>query len=137
MSAINVTVGQQLSPVDMRLTRSDLVRYAGASTDFNPIHFSDRFARSIGLDGVVAHGMLTMGAALRVVTDWLGDPGRVLSYGVRFTRPVSVPDTDDGVLISFTGTVTSITAEVATVALEARVDGSTVLGAAKVEVSVD
>ena len=69
-------VGSRLPPLTVRFTRADLVRYAGASTDFNPIHYSDRHARQVGLPGVVAHGMLTMGAGLRVITDWLRDPGR-------------------------------------------------------------
>ena len=78
--------GQDLPELRVRVTRSTVVRYSGASTDFNEIHFSERHAQAIGLPGVVAHGMWTMGAGLRVVTDWIGDPARVLSYTVRFTR---------------------------------------------------
>jgi acyl dehydratase len=79
-----------------RVTRADLVRYAGASGDFNPIHWSDRFATSVGLPGVIAHGMFTMALVGRAVTEWVGAPDTVVEYGVRFTRPVVVPDTDDG-----------------------------------------
>ena len=133
----STTVGDDLPPLVVRLTRPDVVRYSGASTDFNPIHFSDRHARAIGLDGVVAHGMWTMGTALRLVTDWCGDPARVLSYGVRFTRPVRVPDTDEGVEVRFSGRVTGIADGVATVAIEAVCGDDKVLGAAKAEVRVD
>ena len=73
-------VGDALPPLTVRFTRERLVRYAGASTDFNPIHYSDHFATQVGLPGVIAHGMLTMGAALRVVTDWVGDPAAVTAY---------------------------------------------------------
>ena len=113
------TVGQELPELRVRVTRSTVVRYSGASTDFNEIHFSDRHARAIGLPGVVAHGMWTMGAGLKVVTDWIGDPGRVLSYFVRFTRPVVVPDTDEGTEVRYTGTVTAVADGVATVSITA------------------
>ena len=76
MNGAEIEVGTALPPLTVRFTRADLVRYAGASTDFNPIHYSERFAAQVGLPGVVAHGMLTMGAALRVVTDWVGDPDK-------------------------------------------------------------
>ena len=131
---ITAEVGQVLPAVEVCLTRDRVVRYAGASTDFNPIHWSDRAAHALGLDGVVAHGMLTMGAALRVVTDWVGGPALGQSYFVRFTRPVLVPDTDEGVVVRFTGTVTAVADDVATVALDAIVDDVKVLGAAKAEV---
>ncbi len=91
MSAPPIEAGTTLPSLTVRLTRADLVRYAGASGDFNPIHWSDRAATALGLDGVLAHGMLTMGTALRVVTDWIGDPARVVSYATRFTKPVFVP----------------------------------------------
>ena len=86
------TVGDQLPAQDFPIGRADLVRYAGASGDFNPIHWNERFAKAVGLPDVIAHGMFTMAAAIRVVTDWAGDPGAVVEYGVRFTRPVVVPD---------------------------------------------
>src|SRR5437879_8104990 len=96
-AAADAVEGAQLPPLSVRISRTDLVRYAGASGDFNPIHWNDRVAESVGLPGVVAHGMLTMALGGRVVTDWLGDPGAVVSYQVRFTRPVPVPDVVDGV----------------------------------------
>jgi acyl dehydratase len=88
----HVTVGDVLPGRTFTLHRRDLVRYAGASGDFNPIHWSDRAARDAGLPDVIAHGMFTMGTAIRVVTAWCGDPGAVVEYGVRFTRPVPVTD---------------------------------------------
>ena len=131
------TVGQELPELRVQVTRSTVVRYSGASTDFNEIHFSDRHARAIGLPAVVAHGMWTMGAGLKVVTDWIGDPGRVLSYFVRFTRPVVVPDTDEGTEVRYTGTVTAVADGVATVSITATCGDEAVLGAAKAEVRVD
>ncbi len=86
--AVGTEVGRRTVAVD----RARLVRYAGASGDFNPIHWNERFAVAVGLPGVIAHGMWTMGAAVGVVSDWLGDPGAVVDYQVRFTRPVQVPD---------------------------------------------
>ena len=133
----DATVGQELPELRVRVTRSTVVRYSGASTDFNEIHFSDRHARAIGLPGVVAHGMWTMGAGLKVVTDWVADPARVLSYFVRFTRPVVVPDTDEGTEVVYTGTVTQVSDGVATVAITATCGDEAVLGAARVEVRVD
>ena len=79
--------------------------YAGASGDFNPIHWNERFAKAVGLPDVIAHGMLTMASAGRIVTDWVGDPGAVIEYGVRFTRPVVVPDDDRGAAVEITGVV--------------------------------
>src|SRR3954470_9047615 len=99
------TVGDKLPAQQFPVTRADLVRYAGASLDFNPIHWNERFAKQVGLPDVIAHGMLTMAIAGRVVTDWLGDPGRLVSYGVRFPRPVVVPDGDEGALVEITGKV--------------------------------
>ena len=88
----DLAVGQLVATRTLTLTRADLVHYAGASGDRNPIHWNERFATEVGLPGVIAHGMLTMGAAGAVVTDWLVDPGAVLGYGTRFSRPVPVPD---------------------------------------------
>lgn len=129
-------VGTELPPLEIVFTRADLVRYAGASGDFNPIHWSDRAARALGLDQVIAHGMLTMGRALRVVTDWVGDPGRVRAYSVRFTKPVAVPDTDEGATVLVTGRVTALADGIATVAIDAVCDGVKVLGSAVAEVRV-
>jgi acyl dehydratase len=101
----DVEVGAELAPRDFQLTRASLVRYAGASGDFNPIHWSERTAKAVGLPDVIAHGMLTMATAGRVVTDWAGDPGAVESYGVRFSRPVVVPDDDAGATVTVSATV--------------------------------
>jgi acyl dehydratase len=101
----DVEVGTELPPLSVALQRVNLVMYAGASGDFNPIHWNQRFAQAVGLPDVIAHGMLTMASAGRVVTDWVGDPGAVLSYGVRFTRPVVVPDDDRGARVEITAVV--------------------------------
>ena len=101
-------VGEALPERQYRLTRADLVRNAGASGDINPIHWSDRVARSAGLPGVIAHGMLTMALVGRLLTEWTGNPGAVVEYGVRFARPVVVPDNDTGVTVTVAGFVTEI-----------------------------
>jgi acyl dehydratase len=129
-------IGTQLPPLTVRFTRERLVRYAGASADFNPIHYSEHFARQAGLPGVIAHGMLTMGAALRVVTNWVGDPSRVISYSARFTRPVVVPDDADGVDVELGGSVSAIEGSLVTVSIEAISTGQKVLGAARAEVDL-
>ncbi|NJQ02970.1 MaoC family dehydratase [Streptomyces zingiberis] len=100
-----VETGTELPPRSFPVTRATLVRYAGASGDFNPIHWNERFAREVGLEDVIAHGMFTMAEAVRVVTDWAGDPGAVVEYGVRFTRPVVVPDDDKGAVIEVSAKV--------------------------------
>jgi acyl dehydratase len=130
-------VGSTLPPLTLTFTRAELVRYAGAAGDFNPIHYSDRFASQLGLPGVVAHGMLTMGAALRVVTDWVGNPGLVRSYFARFTRPVVVPDDDHGAAVTFTATVATIDDARVTFTIEAVCEGVKVLGAARAEVDLE
>jgi acyl dehydratase len=128
----------ELPPLTMQVTRASLVRYAGASGDFNPIHYSDRFATAIGLPGVVAHGMLTMAIAARVVTDWLPDPSQLLEYGVRFTKPVVVPDDDKGVMVTITGTVGEPNDDgTARVDITATVDGEKVLGQARALVRLE
>jgi acyl dehydratase len=101
----DVEVGAQIPERTSRVTRADLVRYAGASGDFNVIHWNERVAREVGLPDVIAHGMLTMASAIRVVTDWAGDPGAVVEYGVRFTRPVVVPNDGRGAVIQVTAKV--------------------------------
>jgi acyl dehydratase len=131
-----VEVGIKLPPLTVRFTRERLVRYAGASTDFNPIHYSEYFAAQAGMPGVIAHGMLTMGTALRVVTNWVGDPSRVTSYSARFTRPVVVPDDAEGVDVEFGGRVSAIDGSLVTVSIEAICDGQKVLGAARAEVDL-
>ncbi len=90
----DLAVGQEVGRREIGVDRSRLVRYAGASGDFNPIHWNERFATEVGLPGVIAHGMWTMGAAVGVVSDWVGDPGAVVDYQTRFARPVPVPDPD-------------------------------------------
>ncbi|MEV6381638.1 MaoC family dehydratase [Streptomyces sp. NPDC051773] len=95
----DVEVGTELPAQSFDVTRATLVRYAGASGDFNPIHWNEKFAKEVGLPDVIAHGMFTMAEAIRVVTDWTGDPGAVVEYGVRFTKPVVVPNDDEGATI--------------------------------------
>lgn len=92
-----------------RVTRADLIRYAGASGDFNPIHWSDRVATAVGLPGVIAHGMLTMALVGRAVTEWAGSPDAIVEYGVRFARPVVVPDDDEGTEIEVRAVVKGVT----------------------------
>ncbi len=132
---IGVEVGQGLPGFSRTFTRADLVRYAGASGDFNPIHWSNSAAAALGLPDVIAHGMLTMGTALRVVTDWAGDPSRVRSYSVRFTKPVVVPE-QGGTVVTFSGTVTKVEDGVATVSIQAVSDDVKVLGAVTAEVDL-
>lgn len=131
---MNVEVGTTIGELTVSLTRDSLVRYAGASTDFNPIHWSDRAAAALGLDGVIAHGMLTMGTALRVVTDWIGDPAAVRRYSARFTKPVVVPDDEVGVEVRCVGTVTAVGDGSATITVEVTCGGEKVLGAVTAEV---
>lgn len=100
-----VEVGTELPARSFPVTRATLVRYAGASGDFNPIHWNEKFAREVGLPDVIAHGMFTMAEAIRVVTDWAGDPAAVVEYGVRFTKPVVVPNDDEGALIEVSAKV--------------------------------
>jgi acyl dehydratase len=91
-----VEIGERLPARTFRVTRANLVRYAGASGDFNPIHWNDRFATRVGLPGVIAHGMYTMALAGQAVLGWAGDPAAVIEFSVRFTKPVVVPDDDEG-----------------------------------------
>lgn len=101
----DVEAGAELPPASYPVTRLSLVRYCGASGDFNVIHWNERIARSVGLPNVIAHGMFTMAQAARYVTDWSGDPGCLTEFGVRFSAPVVVPDDDEFVTIEVTGTV--------------------------------
>ena len=101
----NLEVGAELPERVFMITRADLIRYAGASGDFNPIHYSDRVAAAVGLPGVIAHGMLTMALGATAIIDWVGDEASVVEYGVRFSKPVVVPDDDEGTEVRFTGTV--------------------------------
>jgi acyl dehydratase len=126
------SAGDELTPADIGITRADLIRYAGASGDFNVIHWSERIATSVGLPGVIAHGMYTMALGGRYVAEWAGDAGAVLEYGVRFTNPVPVPDDDTGATVTFSGKVTATdeAARTATVTVTALCDGQKVLGKA-------
>jgi acyl dehydratase len=124
-------VGEQLPPLRVRVTRSDLIRYAGAALDFNPIHWNEKLAKEVGLPDVIAHGMLTMALGGRLVTDWLGDPGAIVEYGVRFTRPVVVPNDDEGALVELSGKVAERREDgTVRVDITARFEGKTVLGKA-------
>jgi acyl dehydratase len=128
----DVEVGTELPPQAYPLQRADLVRYAGASGDFNPIHWNERVATSVGLPNVIAHGMLTMAEAARLVTDWVGDPGAVEEYAVRFTRPVVVPDDGAGATLEVTGKVAEkLDDNRVRVDLAARSNGETVLARAR------
>lgn len=108
-----LTVGQDIGSRSIEVSRQDLVKYAGASGDFNPIHWNERFATSVGLPGVIAHGMFTMGAAVQLVSDWIGDPGAIVDYQTRFTKPVPVEDADDrpGAVIEVAGTIGALDEE--------------------------
>lgn len=135
MTHINIAgleVGQVIGSKEFLFTRDSLVRYAGASGDFNPIHYRDDFAQSVGLDGVLAHGMLTMGIAVQVVADWIGDAGKIVDYGVRFTKPVFV-DAKDGAVVVITGKVGNIDAETNQVRIDLSVvfNETSVLGKAQ------
>ena len=131
-------IGDLLVEDSVELSRDSLVRYAGASGDFNPIHYRDDVAKSVGLEGVLAHGMLTMGVAVAPVTAWLGDRGFVSSYQVRFTKPVYVP-AESSVAVSASVSLAKVdepTEGSATLALSVTTqDGTTVLGKAFVVVS--
>ena len=127
-----IEVGTELPAREFVLQRPNLVQYAGASGDFNPIHWNERIATAVGLPNVIAHGMLTMATAGRVVTDWVGDPGRVVEYGVRFSAPVVVPDDDKGATLTVSGTVEEKHDDgTVVVGLTATVDGNKVLMGAK------
>ena len=131
----DVEVGTELPVQTFDITRADLVRYAGASGDFNVIHWSERVATQVGLPNVIAHGMLTMALAGRVVTDWIGDPGALLEYGVRFTRPVVVPDDDSGATLEVSAKVSAKNDDgTVQVTITAAFDDATVLGKAQARV---
>ena len=127
-----LAVGQDLGSRSITVSRQDLVKYAGASGDFNPIHWNEAFATSVGLPGVIAHGMFTMGAAVQLVTDWAGDPAAVVDFQTRFTKPVLVTDTtgteDPGAVIEVSGAIGALNADACT----ARVDLTVVFAGQKV-----
>jgi acyl dehydratase len=125
-------IGERLAPHTFRVTRTDLVRYAGASGDFNPIHWSDRVATKVGLPGVIAHGMYTMALAGQAVLAWAGDPAAVMEYGVRFTKPVVVPDDDEGAEVTVSAVVKGFTEQGYTqLEITATCGGDKVLGQAR------
>lgn len=127
-----LSVGQDLGSRNIAVTRTDLVKYAGASGDFNPIHWNEAFATGVGLPGVIAHGMFTMGAAVQLVTDWAGDPAAVVDFQTRFSKPVPVADTtgtpDAGASVEVSAVVGALDAGAGT----ARVDLTVVAGGQKV-----
>jgi len=132
-SGTDLEVGAVVAERTVHLTRESLVRYAGASGDFNPIHYRDDVATRVGLPGVLAHGMLTMGLAAETIVEWLGDAGRILEYGVRFTRPVVV-DADNGADVTVVAKVGAIEEDAVRVDLTVTFAGTTVLGKAQVRV---
>lgn len=133
-----VSLGEELPGLTLHVDRATLVGYAGASGDRNVIHWDERFARSVGLPDVIAHGMWTMGAAVEVVTSWVGDPGRVVDYGTRFTRPVVVPY-EEGADVEVSAKVTSLDEQTrrAVVDVTATCAGEKVLGRCRVTVQLD
>jgi acyl dehydratase len=131
MSVRDAAVGDPLPTSTVTITRADLVRYAGASGDLNPIHWNERTAVDAGLPGVIAHGMFTMALAARHVADWAGDPTAVTAFSTRFTKPVVVPDDEAGAAVELGGKVTARDDDgVLTVSVTAKVDGKGVLGKA-------
>ena len=133
----DLEVGSIVAEASFDLTRDSLVHYAGASGDFNPIHYRDDVAQSVGLSGVLAHGMLTMGLAVQPVVDWAGDPARVIDYQVRFTRPVFV-DGAEGATVTVVAKVGALDVEanVARIDLTVTFNGATVLGKAQARVNL-
>jgi acyl dehydratase len=131
-SITELSAGQEIGSRTVEVTRTDLVKYAGASGDFNPIHWNEAFATGVELPGVIAHGMFTMGSAVQLVTDWAGDPAAVVDFQTRFTKPVLVTDTTGtetpGATIEVSGTIGKIDAEAGT----ARVDLTVVSAGQKV-----
>jgi acyl dehydratase len=132
VSWADVEVGTELPALRVPVQRVTLIMYAGASGDVNPIHWNERFARAVGLPDVIAHGMFTMASAGRIVTDWVGDPGALVEFGVRFTRPVVVPDDDEGAVIELSAVVGEKRDDgTVRVDIKAVSDGQTVLGRAQ------
>lgn len=131
-----VNVGDVVATRTIHLDRGSLVRYAGASGDFNPIHYRDDVAASVGLPGVLAHGMLTMGLAVQPLSDFLGTRGRIADYGVRFTRPIVV-DPEHGADVTIETKVGAIVDDAIRFDLTVTFEGDTVLGKAQVQVVFD
>jgi acyl dehydratase len=125
---MTLEAGQELPEQQYAVTRADLIRYAGASGDFNPIHWSDRVAGSVGLPRVIAHGMYTLALASRAVVGWAGGVDRLVEFGGRFTKPVEVPDDDTGTTVRVAGKVTDVTDGLARIDLTVTCGGTKVLG---------
>lgn len=123
----DLSVGQIVATRELSFGRSTLVKYAGASGDFNPIHWNDAFAAEVGLDGVIAHGMLTMGASVSVVEDWIGDQRQIVDYQTRFARPILVPNPGEAQVI-----VTATVGNLNEAERQARIDLATVFNGVKV-----
>ena len=135
MTPAGLVVGQEVARATLHVDRARLVRYAHASGDQNPIHQDESAALAVGLPGVIAHGMWTRGAAVQVVVDWVGDPGLLVGYGTRFTRPVPVPaDREATPLVVATVGALDADEGTARIDLEVTLDGSKVLGKAQVVV---
>jgi acyl dehydratase len=128
---MSLSVGDELPEKTYTVTRAALVRYAGASGDFNPIHWSQRVATSVGLPGVIAHGMYTLALAARALDTWAGATGQVRELSCKFTKPVVVPDDETGVEVVVRGTVKNVTDEGVHIALEVTSGGEKVLGMPK------
>lgn len=129
--------GDLVAEETLELTRDSLVRYAGASGDFNPIHYNDEFARQVGLESVIAHGMLTMASVISPVVDWVGDPARITSYETRFTKPVEVPALGKATLhVGAAVGAINEDAETARIELTVTVDGAKVLTKARATVTL-
>lgn len=129
----DLTVGDVVAERAVHLTRESLVRYAGASGDFNPIHYRDDVAAAVGLPGVLAHGMLTMGLAVETLVPWLGDTGRILEYGAKFTRPVVV-DPETGADLTIVAKVGAVEDGAVRIDLTVTAGETSVLGKAQVRV---
>lgn len=129
-SLSQLSLGQQVAEKTFEITRDSLVRYAGASGDFNPIHYRDDVAQSVGLPGVLAHGMLTMGVSISPVIDWLGDPGKIIDYSVRFTKPVLVP-AEGAAILSVNAVVGAIEEDRVRIDITTSFEGNNVLGKAQ------
>ncbi len=139
-SLADISVGLELPEREFRIRRADLIRYAGASGDFNVIHWNERVAKEVGLPNVIAHGMFTMGLAARSVTEWLGNPAAVTEYSCRFTRPVPVPDNEEGATLVVNAKVSEIidlpNDSGVVFSLNVTCDSTTVLGKARIVVSL-
>jgi acyl dehydratase len=127
---VSFEVGFELPVKEFKITRADLIKYAGASLDFNVIHWNERIAKSVGLPNVIAHGMLTMGKAIQIVTDWVDNPAKVIDYQVRFAAPVVVPDDDLGATLEVSAKITENLGDKIKIDIQARSEGAKVLGKA-------